>query len=115
MNLSDEQFFEFCQVNASLRIERNEHGELIIMPPAGSETGDRDSEINMQLRNWAKRDGTGKAFDSSTGFRLPNGAMRSPDAAWLPLVEMERIDGGTKEEVRAVVPGLRRRVAISYR
>lgn len=74
VNLSDEQLFEFCQVNRDLRIERNKEGELIIMPPTGSETGDRDSEINMQLRNWAKRDGTGKAFGSSAGFTLPNGS-----------------------------------------
>src|SRR5271157_1512272 len=83
VNLSDEQLFDLCQVNRDLRIERTEHGELIIMSPTGSETGDRNSEINWQLRDWAKRDGTGKVFDSSAGFRLPKGAVRSPDAAWL--------------------------------
>ena len=85
VNLSEEQLFDLCQANGELRIERDEYGELIIMPPTGGETGDRESEINMQLRTWAKRDRTGKAFGSLTGFTLPNGAMRSPDAAWLPL------------------------------
>ena len=79
---SEEQFFKFCQVNRDLRIERNEDGELIIMPPAGSETGNRNLEIAVQLGGWAKRDKTGKAFDSSSGFTLPNGAVRSPDAAF---------------------------------
>ena len=65
VSLSDEQLFDVCQVNRDLRIERNEYGELIIMPPTGGDTGDLNSEINMQLRTWAKRDGTGKAFDSS--------------------------------------------------
>src|ERR1700686_356550 len=72
VDMTDDQFFEFCQINRDLRMERTAKGELIVMPPAGGETGDRNSEINMQLRLWAKRDGTGTAFDSSTGFTLPN-------------------------------------------
>jgi Uma2 family endonuclease len=99
--MSDDELFDFCQVNRELRIERSEQGELIIMPPTGSETGARDSELNMQLCNWAKRDGTGKAFGSSTGFRLPNGAMRSPDAAWLPL---SRWNALTAEERKKFAP-----------
>jgi Uma2 family endonuclease len=83
LDVSEEQFYEFCRLNADLRIERTAEGEWLIMPPTGGDTGDRNSEINMQLRLWAKRDGTGRVYDSSTGFRLPNGAMRSPDAAWL--------------------------------
>ncbi|MEI8374689.1 MAG: Uma2 family endonuclease [Planctomycetota bacterium] len=101
VSLSDEQLFDVCQVNRDLRIERNEYGELIIMPPTGGDTGDRNSEINMQLRTWAKRDGTGKAFDSSTGFRLPNGAMRSPDAAWLLLSRWNVL---TAEQRKKFVP-----------
>ena len=73
VNLSDDQLCEVCQVNRNLRIERNAQGELIIMPPVVSEMGDRNAELTTQLRNWAKRDGTGKSFDSSAGFRLPNG------------------------------------------
>jgi Uma2 family endonuclease len=104
VNLSDEQLFDFCQVNRELRIERNEQGELIIMPPAGSETGDRNSEINMQLRIWAKRDGTGKAFDSSAGFTLPNGAMRAPDAAWLPLSKWNALTAKQRKKFAPVCP-----------
>ncbi len=82
VEMTDDQFFEFCQINRDLRIERTAQGELLIMPPAGWETSERNSEIGMQLRLWAKRDGTGAVTDSSGGFKLPNGATRSPDAAW---------------------------------
>lgn len=71
------------------------------MPPTGTETGDRDSEINMQLRLWAKRDGTGVAFGSSTGFILPNGAVRSPDASW---VVRSRWTSLTAEQRRRFAP-----------
>ncbi len=71
------------------------------MPPTGTETGDRDSEINMQLRLWAKRDGRGKAFGSSTGFRLPNGAVRSPDASW---VSKKRLEALSEEELQKFAP-----------
>ena len=83
VRLSDDQFFEFCQLNRDLRIERNAGGGITIMPPTGGETSDRNAEITMQLRLWAKRDGTGVTFDSSGGFVLPNGAMLSPDASWV--------------------------------
>lgn len=83
INLTDDQFYELCQLNRDLRIERTAQGELLIRPPAGGETGRQNSELNRQLGNWAKRDGPGVVFDSSTGFNLPNGATRSPDAAWV--------------------------------
>ena len=82
-DLSDDEFFEFCQINRDLRIERNAHGEFIVMPPTGGQTSEQNAEIAMQLRAWAKRNGTGTTFDSSGGFLLPNGAVRSPDAAWV--------------------------------
>jgi len=81
--LDDAQFFAFCQLNRELRIERNAQKELILMPPTGMITGSRNAEIIMQLRLWAKQEGSGIALDCATGFKLPNGAMRSPDAAWV--------------------------------
>lgn len=81
--MSEQQFFEFCQQNRDLRIERTAEGDLVVMPPVGLETGRRNAELNLQLSLWAKRNGAGQVFDSSTGFRLPNGAIRSPDAAWI--------------------------------
>ena len=83
IELTDEQFFQICQNNRDLRIERTAEGELIIMPPTGWETGNRNSKLTACLCNWADADGTGLTFDSSTGFKLPNGANRSPDASWV--------------------------------
>jgi Uma2 family endonuclease len=85
IEMTDDQFFEFCQLNRDLRIERTPKGELIIMSPAGSETGNRNFDLIVQLGIWTRQDGTGIGFDSSTGFTLPNGATRSPDAAWIKL------------------------------
>jgi Uma2 family endonuclease len=81
--LTEDQFFELCQLNRDLWIERTAKGDWSIMPPVGGDTGSREAEIIMQLRMWAKRDGTGTAFSSSAGFRLPNSAVRGPDAAWM--------------------------------
>jgi Uma2 family endonuclease len=72
--MTHEQFYEFCQANRDLRIERTASGEVIIMPPAFSDTGNRNIKIAQQLANWADQDSTGETFDSSTGFTLPNGA-----------------------------------------
>ncbi len=101
VEMSDDQLYEFAQINRDLRIERNARGELIIMPPTGGETGERNAEITMQLRLWAKSDGTGATFDSSTGFRLPNGAVRSPDASW---VRLSRLAALSNEEKKKFIP-----------
>ena len=84
VRLDDEQFYELCRWNRELRIERGAGGGLSIMPPAGGETSRRNAEIVRQLGNWARWTGAGAAFDSSCGFVLPNGAIRSPDASWVP-------------------------------
>src|SRR5436309_3491722 len=68
LELTDDQFFAICQLNRDLRLERTAEGDLIVMPPTGGETGNRNTSINGQLYNWTKRDGTGALFDSSTGF-----------------------------------------------
>lgn len=83
VRMTDEQFYAFCRDNRDLRIERSREGEAIIMAPAFSDTGNRNFRIVQQLGNWADREETGEVFDSSAGFLLPNGAIRSPDAAWI--------------------------------
>ncbi|AFY56714.1 hypothetical protein Riv7116_4285 [Rivularia sp. PCC 7116] len=82
-SMTDEQFFEFCQMNRDLRIERNQYGEISVMPPTGSETGNRNFNIAGQLWVWSEKDGTGICFDSSTGFKLSTGGERSPDVSWI--------------------------------
>jgi Uma2 family endonuclease len=104
LDVSEDQFYEFCRLNGDLRIERTAEGEWLIMPPTGLGTGDRNSEINMQLRLWAKRDGTGRSYDSSTGFRLPNGAIRSPDASWLPEERVAQLSEHQRERFAPVCP-----------
>ena len=83
--LTDEQFFQLCINNRDVRFERNAQEDLIIMSPTGGETGNRNGRLIQKLFNWTDKNGTGIAFDSSTGFKLPNGANRAPDAAWIPL------------------------------
>ncbi|MEL7314288.1 MAG: Uma2 family endonuclease [Cyanobacteria bacterium J06559_3] len=81
--MSDQQFYDFCRTNPDLRIERTADGEVIVMPPAFADTGNRNGRVFGQLYVWSEADGTGEVFDSSSGFTLPNGATRSPDAAWI--------------------------------
>jgi Uma2 family endonuclease len=81
--MTQEQLFDFCQQNRDMRIERTAQGDLIIMSLEGGESGARSISIGGQLFVWARRDGTGMCFASSTGFLLPNGANRSPDASWV--------------------------------
>ena len=101
LQLTDDQFYELCQLNRELRIERTAQGELLIMPPAGWETSEYNAEICMQLRQWAKREGTGTTTDSSGGFILPNTAVRSPDAAW---IRHDRLATLTAEQRRKFLP-----------
>lgn len=81
--LSDQQFVQLCQDNRDLKFERTSPGELVIMPPTGGNTGRRNIKLTTQLEIWNSQNNLGEALDSSTGFTLPNGADRSPDASWL--------------------------------
>lgn len=99
--MSADDFFDFCQRNRDLRIERKANGEIIIMSPAGGETGGRNATLSFYLTRWARADGSGVAFDSSTGFDLPNGATLSPDAAW---VLRERLAHLTPRQKRKFLP-----------
>jgi Uma2 family endonuclease len=104
IEMTDDEFFALCQLNRDLRFERTSQGDIIIMPPTGAATGNRNAEITAQLRNWAKQDGTGAVFDSSTGFKLPNGADRSPDAAWIPRSRLATVSVEQKEKFPPLCP-----------
>ena len=101
VQLTDEQFFQLCRDNRELKFERNANGDLVIMPPTGGETGNRNGRLTQQLFNWTDRDGSGVAFDSSTGFKLSNGAERSPDAAWILL---KRWNALTPQQQQQFIP-----------
>jgi len=81
--MTDEEFVTFCQQYEDCFVECTAEGEIIIIPPNYSRTGKRNSKIIVQLGVWAEKDGQGEVYDSSAGFRLPNGARRSPDASWI--------------------------------
>lgn len=104
IDLTDDEFFTFCQVNSELRFERTAEGDLIIMTPTGWETGVRNADITTQFRTWAKRDGRGVATDSSTGFKLPNGADRSPDAAWVLRSRLAELTPAQKNKFLPLCP-----------
>ncbi len=104
ISMSEESLFDFCQLNSHLRIERTATGELIIMSPACSETGNRNFKLIQQLANWTDRDGTGIGFDSSAGFILPNGATRSPDASWIKLTKWNVLSDVQKAKFAPICP-----------
>ena len=104
IDMTDEQFFHFCRINRDLRIERAADGDLLIMAPAGARSGARNAEITLQLVRWAKQDNQGVAFDSSTGFRLPDGAVRAPDAAWVRRSRLDALDDEAKERFLSLCP-----------
>ncbi|BAZ82884.1 Uma2 family endonuclease [Sphaerospermopsis kisseleviana CS-549] len=101
VNLTDEQFYQLCQKNSDLQFERTATGELIIMPPVGGESGNREAEFIIDLGIWNRQTKLGYTFSSSTIFKLPNGGDRSPDAAW---IKKERWEALTPEQKRKFPP-----------
>jgi Uma2 family endonuclease len=99
--LSEQEFYEFCRLNPDLSLELSSEGDLIIMPPTGGKSGVRNATLGARLTTWALENKSGKAFDSSTVFTLPNGAKRSPDFAW---VKNERWDALTEDEQERFPP-----------
>lgn len=104
MQMTDAQFFELCQINSDLRIERNKFREISIMPPTGSETGNRENNILGQLWVWSEQDGTGLSFSSSTGFKLSTGAERSPDASWIRLERWNTLSPEQQQKFAPICP-----------
>ena len=101
IKLTDDQFFQLCQENENIRLERTAKGELIIMSPAGGETGSSNAGLTAQIWIWNQQNRLGKVFDSSGGFKLPNGANRAPDASW---VKLERWNALTPEQQQKFPP-----------
>lgn len=102
--MDDAQFFEFCQANRDVRIERSSHGEVIIMPPTFSETSAINFNLAIEFGIWAKKDAGGKGFDSSSGFVLPNGAVRSPDLSWIKLERWNALSAGRRAKFAHICP-----------
>jgi Uma2 family endonuclease len=109
LNMTDDQFYDLCQDNRDLRFERNAKGDLIIMPPTGGETSNKNAKITQKLGIWTDEDGTGIAFDSSGGFKLPNGADRSPDAAWIPLEKWQNLTEKEAQQLNQLLEKMRQK------
>lgn len=102
--IADEKFYEFCQKNSDLRIEQTAEGEIVVMPPAFSDEGNRNFKVLLEVGKWARKDGTGKGFDSSAGFTLPNGAKRSPDTSWIKLDRWSALSEKQKASFAPICP-----------
>jgi Uma2 family endonuclease len=101
IKLTEEQFYQLCQENPDIKLERNAIGELVIMPPTGGGTGKRNVEVAADFVFWNRQAKLGVCFDSSTCFKLPNGGDRSPDVAW---IKNERWDALTLEQQEKFPP-----------
>lgn len=104
IQLDQNQFYQLCQQNPNLRLERSVDGDLIIMPPTGGETGKRNVNLIVQLALWNEQTQLGEVFDSSTGFILPNGANRSPDLSWILKSRWETLSLEQREKFIPLCP-----------
>ena len=104
LRLNDNEFFEFCGQNDALSFERDANGTILIMSNTGGETGDRNSEINFQLRGWNKQYKQGRIFDSSTAFRLPSTAVRSADAAFVTNERWQALTSDQRKKFPPLCP-----------
>ena len=102
--MTPEEFWHFCSKNPDFRAELTKDGDVILMPPTGFETSDRNLEILIQLGSWATRDKTGVATESNAGFVLPNGATRSPDAAWTRKERLEKFSVAERQKFLPLCP-----------
>jgi len=101
---SDDEFFEFCQANNDLRLERNAKGEIVIMTPAGFVSSAQSGEVFAQLRNWNKKHKLGRVADSSAGYNMPDKSMLSPDASWFSLATWEKVPVAKRRKFLPVCP-----------
>jgi len=104
VGLSPEQFFRLCSDNREISMELTAQKELVIMAPAGIESGWRETKIIYRLADWALKDGTGVALGSNAGYTLPNGAVRAPDASWMPRKRWDAIPKAEREKFARTYP-----------
>ncbi|NCJ08420.1 Uma2 family endonuclease [Synechococcales cyanobacterium C] len=104
LQITDSVFEQLCQSNPNLRLERTTQGELVIMPPAGSESGRQNLSLSAQLWYWNQQSKLGVAFDSSAGFTLANDAIRAPDAAWIEQSRWESLSREQRSKFAPICP-----------
>jgi Uma2 family endonuclease len=102
--LTDDQFYDLCRANPDLKIERSATGDLVFMSPTGGETGKRNAKLTARFVVWNEAANLGEVFDSSTCFKLPNGAERSPDVAWIRRERWDALTPNQKEKFSPIAP-----------
>lgn len=103
-DFTEEAFFDFCRLNRDLRIERDKNGIIHIMSPTGFDTGSFNSNVNADLNYWNRKAKSGKVGDSNTGYTLPNGAIRAPDASWVSNERLARLTAAERKKFAPVCP-----------
>ena len=104
VQMTDDEFFEFCQLNRNLRIERSQQGEILLLTLVGGISSNRNAILSGELGIWTKEDGTGIAFASCTGFTLSIGSVRSPDASWIKLERWNALSKAQAEKFAPICP-----------
>ncbi|WP_448563002.1 Uma2 family endonuclease [Trichothermofontia sp.] len=104
LTLTDDTFYELCRANPDIKFERSAQGDLIIMFPTGGESGRRNADLTTDLTLWNRQTQLGYVFDSSTCFKLPNGADRSPDAAWIEKSRWESLSPEARQKFPPIAP-----------
>ena len=102
--IQEDMFFQFCTKHRDFRIEMTENKEIVIMAPTGSETGSNNAELTADIVFWNRKTKKGKAFDSSAGFKMPNGAIRSPDVSWLPIEKWKKLSKKNRKKYAPICP-----------
>jgi Uma2 family endonuclease len=102
--MTDDEYFRFCADNPDLRIECTPEGDILIRPPVGGESSFQNNELSAELRDWARQDGRGRAFDSSVEYLLPSGAAYSPDASWILRSRLDQLSKDEKRKFLRICP-----------
>jgi Uma2 family endonuclease len=104
IQLTDDEFYSFCQLNRELRIERTSQGEMVIMSPTSGGSSNRNANLIIEIGLWARKNRQGVIFDSSAGFILPNKAIRSPDVAWVRRERLAQLPSAAKNKFLPLAP-----------
>ncbi len=111
--ICQDEFYDLCVANPDVRMELTAGGRIVVMPPTGGETSYRNSDLNAQLHNWARRDKRGRAFDSNAEYLLPDGSALSPDASWIDRERLASFDSRAEAQIPASRSRFRSRTGLA--
>ena len=102
--MSDDEFMSFCAANEPLRFERDANGEIIVMSPTGTGGSEVEGDVYLELGNWARADGRGRAYPASAGFKLPDTSVRAADAAWMSFRRRDALSQEQRKSFAQLCP-----------